>query len=346
MSDILTVLKDIEAGNLKPVYVFHGPERLLYQLVEEKIRSLAGADGFGDFNISMLSGLDTGCGHVLDSCETLPVMAERRYVVVRDCNWFAAKPNLLEDEETRLLAYFKNPNPSTVLVLQTDSTDGRNKFFKAIQTGAYGVPLNKLPRKELGKWIAKKVKQNGKNIENMTVEYLIEATGYDDKNSGSTLYDIENILDKVCGHASGESIERGDVDRSIEKPLEKTVFDMTDAVGGRNTELALKIYRKLLEDGESEGAILALISRHFRMLKKTKHMTGQGLNPSVIAERLSIPPFAAKKYHGQATRFEEAMLDQILCYCLDCDYRSKTGLGTMEKEIEMLIMKACFINML
>jgi DNA polymerase-3 subunit delta len=58
-----------------------------------------------------------------------------------------------------------------------------------------------------------------------------------------------------------------------------------------------------MEQGEAPVRLLALLTRHFRLLLKAKLLLKKGEGPSGIASALRIPPFVVDQYLMQAQRF-------------------------------------------
>lgn len=343
MSDLAQLFKTMDQQQFAPIYFFHGAEKLLFHSIEEKVKAIGEENGFAEMNLTRFEG-DGDVGQWLDSCETLPVFAPVRIVIVRAQQAFVGKETGNENENQRFLSYIEAPNPTTVLLIHAENTDAKNEVFKALTKSGYVHELDKLDRKDLIKWILKRVKGHGKEIDGTTVAFFIEQSAYLDKLGTATLYDLQNSIDQICQHTTQSVVERDDIIKLVEKSVEHTLFEMTDYIGNRQTELAISTLKDLLEQGENALYLLSMIGRHFRQLKKVKHCANQGMNPTVIAERCDLKLFVAKKCHAQATRFDEKMLDYLIEACVQADYKMKQTAVKMDDELTLLVIKACFVH--
>ncbi|MBM4282829.1 MAG: DNA polymerase III subunit delta [Deltaproteobacteria bacterium] len=119
-------LKVLEKGTLPAVVAFGGDERIFVDeaLVAVRTRVLSG--GLADFNHDRVSARERGAGDVVNLCRTLPVMAPRRLVEVRDAD-------AIRDADVDVLAgYLERPCPETVLCLVLDEIDERVRLPKLL----------------------------------------------------------------------------------------------------------------------------------------------------------------------------------------------------------------------
>ena len=105
----------LEQQRFDRVYLFHGDDDYLK---DEKVRALidrATDPGTRDFNLEVRRAAETDAGALGLALDSLPMMAERRVVVVRDVNTFK------KDARAVLAKYLARPAADTVLVLVTAS---------------------------------------------------------------------------------------------------------------------------------------------------------------------------------------------------------------------------------
>lgn len=74
--------KSVKAGQYQSVYLFTGPEEHNKREALEALRRALLPAGLEQLNEAVLDGADAQT--IIDSAETLPVMCDRRIVVVRD----------------------------------------------------------------------------------------------------------------------------------------------------------------------------------------------------------------------------------------------------------------------
>ncbi|MCW5808595.1 MAG: DNA polymerase III subunit delta, partial [Deltaproteobacteria bacterium] len=168
MSDDL--LEEIRGGDLDPVYVLHSEHPILLERMISEIRDVAVPPAARGFNYDVVEGKPTGA-RIVALAQTLPMMAQRRMVYVRDLGTMPA------DEAEPLLAYLDKPNPSTVIVAVTSKVDKRIKLYATL---AKKKLLHELtaPR-QLPPWIKAEAQRLGVKIDGPAVARLVDVVGSD-----------------------------------------------------------------------------------------------------------------------------------------------------------------------
>jgi DNA polymerase III delta subunit len=91
----------------------------------------------------------------------------------------------------------------------------------------------------------------------------------------------------------------------------------------------LKLHRLLLS-GESEIKLLSILLRHFRQVAVCLSLMERGVrDPKVMAPQIGVPPFFVPKIQALARGYDRATLDAVMRRLADCDYRLKTGEGSL-----------------
>ncbi|MCT4565790.1 MAG: DNA polymerase III subunit delta [Maledivibacter sp.] len=340
-----SLLKDIKEDNISKVYLFFGREKYLVNRAIEAIKhKYINNANDESFNFSFFDGFQDDIDVILNSCETLPFMGEKRIVIVRTKDAFSGSKSILsKDNEESLIKYLSKLPESTCLIFEAgEKIDKRKKIIKEIKSNGKILEFSKLDKYTLSKWIQKILNNNHKKIDSTSLDLLIDFLGYIDKNSSQTLYDVENELIKLCNYTADKStIEAADIEKIMSKPLESNIFLLVDAVGDKNGNLALNLFNQMLAIGEPEGRILHMIVRQFKILNKVKLMVDRGYTATAIAPKISLPQYIAKKYVKQANFFTAKELLNILNWSLDADRKIKTGKMAPKLSIEVLITMFC-----
>ena len=264
---------------------------------------------------------------VQSSIETLPFMAERRVVIIKESGAFDLKPGKMGE-----LADLMQDIPESATVIWIESkVDKRSKFYKAVQKYGYVVEFKRLGENELLTWIGQEVKRKGVQLDRNTASYFLSLTGND-------MVRIQMELEKLTSYAKERGIiSREDVDSIVSVTIENSIFKLTDHLGNQQPAAAYRIYRQLLEDNEPVQRIFFMMIRQFRLLYKASLM--QGADRNAVAKELGVPSFAAGNYQNQARRFGEKRLKELLNKLLDLDTATKTGELDAEEAATLVILQ-------
>ena len=106
-------LRALAKSEPAPAYYFHGPEDLLKDEALRAILDRSLDPSLRDFNLDQRSAGQLDADTLFGLCSSLPMMAERRVVVLREVEALKRKPKV----RGALLEYLGRPAPDTVLVL-------------------------------------------------------------------------------------------------------------------------------------------------------------------------------------------------------------------------------------
>lgn len=335
------IVNDIKENNLKQVYIFYGNEKYMIKWITSNLKEKYITKSFESLNYVVTDAKEVNVENILDACETLPFMDERKIVVVENAS--VILNNKAEDvgKNEKLINYFKNPCKSTILIfkLSDEKIDNRKKIIKEIKKIGLVINFTKLERDELKKWLLKILKKNKKKITSKCVDYFIESTGYLEYGNNKTLYDLENEILKLINFVGDkEHITEEDVDKVIIKSIENNIFKLVDNIGYKNSKKALSILNDMVLDNSPLPMILFMIIRQFRLLLRCKLLFERGYTDYDIAKKVGVQSFVIKKLLKQCKNFSCKELEDILVKCLNLDKSVKSGQLDNRLALEMLFI--------
>ena len=146
--------EQIQKGQIGSLYLFYGEERFLIQLYEQRIKKALLLPEDEMMNLDVLQSPQDPL-MVRTSIETLPFMAERRVVIIKESGAFELKAGKLSE-----LSELMQDVPETTTVVWIESkVDKRSKLFKAVQKAGYVVEFKRLGEGELLTWICQELKR-------------------------------------------------------------------------------------------------------------------------------------------------------------------------------------------
>jgi DNA polymerase-3 subunit delta len=281
----------VEKG-LDPVYILHSEHSILLERALHAIRDAAVPPETRGFNYDVVEGKPTG-GKIVALAQTLPMMAQKRMVVVRDLGLMPA------DEAEPLLAYFAKPNPSTVLVAMTTKLDKRLKTFATASKKGW-LHVLEAPR-QLVPWVKHEAKLRQVEIDGAAVQRLVDTVGSD-------LSRLALTVEQLGLYAGTRAVTTDDVDDLVADTRERSVFELTDAIGAADRPRALAAVASLCDQRESAVGVVVMLARHIRQLSLVHVMKRDNIPKGAWGQRIGVPPFVVDKLANQARAYGPAAL--------------------------------------
>lgn len=166
----------LRRGSPAPAYLFTGPEAVLRDEALQALLDAALDPSLRDFNLDQASAADLDPERLVALCTTLPMLAERRVVVIRDVEAWRRRTKA----RGAMVAYLKRPSPETVLVLlQGDEGERGEKRDAELEKLVQVVEFQPLDAEAAGEWLAEKAAALGISFGPGAADHLLAATGHD-----------------------------------------------------------------------------------------------------------------------------------------------------------------------
>jgi DNA polymerase-3 subunit delta len=314
--------RELASGRLRPAYLLAGTEALLRDDASRAIAAAVLADGPRDFNFDRFDGATSTGAQLLDAVRSIPVLAERRLVVVREPEGKGRGSNTLIDGIETALEEIRDSS-RTVLVVTAPSIDKRSKWVKAFKDPAALVVCDP-PKgmREIVAFLKRETKRRDISLQPGAAEALAEVVG-------PQLLMLRQELEKAALHAGpGLPVSRDDVIAVVSDVADEPIWDLTDAIGEGRSPDALVILGRLLDSGTPPAVLLGSLASHFRRLARLRS------GASVAGH-----PFMVRKLESQAQRYTQGRLVACLHALHGVDETLK-GQGSLPADIalERLVM--------
>ncbi len=288
------LLDAIEAGDLDPIYVLASEHPILIERVVTAIRDTAVPPAARGFNYDVVEGKPNAV-RIVSLAQTLPMMAKARMVYIRDLSGLPA------DEAETLLEYLAKPNPSTVIVAVASKIDKRLKLWAQLAKKKFLHTLDAPRPQALPGWVGNEAKQLGVKLEPAATSRLIDAVGAD-------LSRLVLAIEQLGLYAKGRAVTSDDVDELIADTRERSVFELTDAIGSADRPRALAAVASLCDQRESAVGVVVMLARHVRQMSLCHSLRAAGAPRGEWASKLGVPPFIVDKIAGQARSYSAGAL--------------------------------------
>lgn len=243
--------------------------------------------------------------------ETISMFNEKKLIVIE--NIFLANQQVQE----QVLNFFKKKQFKNVeIVLRDEEPDKRSKLFKFLQKKS--KEFKPLTGAQLKNWIEDYVEKQKGKIESPAIEKLVEYIGSD-------LWRMSNEINKLLNYS--KIIKSENVELLVKPEIDLNIFNLVDALGYKNKNKALELFKRYSEKGEDENYLLAMFIYQIRNLIKVKS-----------GGKLDMHPFVIRKTGQQARNFDWDDLKKIYSQLLTIDFDIKTGKTDIRTALEIFLV--------
>lgn len=288
-SELKALIKEGTCG----LYVLYGAESYLTEQYTRLIARHTVDEAFEVFNLQRFDGQTVTPEELAEAVEALPMMAEKKCVLVRDADAGGT-------DGERLLRLLDNLSPYCVVVfwqmsVQPDKRKGWAAFLQ--KAGEVGCVMN-FERKtvaDAAKLLMSGAKRRGCALSAEDARYMVEQAGND-------LRLLLGELDKLAALAGTGAITREMIDAAGTKNLEARVFDLSKAILQGKAEQTYDLLNRLFILREEPVAVLGVLSAAFADLYRAKIAVAGGQTAESLAADF-------KNYKGKEFRLRNAARD-------------------------------------
>ena len=283
--------------------------------------------GDGDLmNLNCFEGKGIVPGEVIDLAQTMPILAERRVLVIENSGFFKRGGEALAE-------YLADPATSAYFLFVETEIDKRSRLYKAAAARGRVIECKTPDEGVLKRWVVELLAKENKRITQRDLDLFLEKTGTDMENIRG---EVEKL---VCYCLDREAVSAQDIEAVCVRQIGSRIFDMVEAVADKKQRRAMELYYDLLTLKEPPMRILFLIARQFNLLLQVKELKNKGYDTRSIGEKVGLKGFIAGKYVSQAAKFKEAELRQALTDCVETEEAVKTGRMNDVMSVELLIVR-------
>jgi DNA polymerase-3 subunit delta len=271
----------------------------------------------------------------LEQAQTMPMLSPNQVVFLEDAETIEALAEKKRDAAVEQFeAYFKNPAPFTVLVLEASKLDQRMRLGKLLAEKTLVVEVGLGDNLEQRQLAATSLahsfaKDEGVTFEKGAAEDLAEFVSAD-------LQRLKTEIAKLATYAGDrKQIRREDVATMVISEKTTTVWELANLLGNRQSRTALEFLDRLLREGEQPLQILGAITWMYRkIIEASEVRAGNGWQ---AARALGMRPEQAELALQAARKIPRTKLLAGLRSLQYADDRLKRGSEDARAVMEFLL---------
>lgn len=311
--------------------VLEGTDVYLRQLCRSRIIETFVPPEARDWAVLRLSAREASWDEILGRAQTMPMLARHQVIVVENAESVEKLGEKSRDEILRSLEeYFKSPAPFTVLVIEAEGLDGRQRFGKLLYDKGLVVEL-KVGKESAPLYAAQMAQDLGAEIDREAAAVLAEML-----NGSPARMRIE--LEKLASYARGRTITTADIETLVVSARQNTVWQLADLLASGRRDQALALVDTLWRDGEQPAGIVGALAWVYRKLVEARDLPRQTRGYQA-ARQLGMRPESAEGAVRQAHRIAKEDLLAGIVVLAEADSRLKSANPDPRATLEFLVAR-------
>jgi DNA polymerase-3 subunit delta len=328
-------IKRADKGDLLPVWLLVGEERLLRDQALDTIVKNALAGGLSEFNLDKFTAGEAPVDKVLAATRTVPMMAKKRVVVVRGIDRWDAEGS--DDPPLdRLAEYAKEPIDSTCLLLVAEKLDGRRKLVALAKKQGFIVDCATVDGQKLPGWIKARAKAKGHTIDADVAELIAEI-------AGPELSYLDDVLERLSLYVGPEQpITEDAVTVCVTRVRLADTWKLVDAASTKDLGRVLALFADVYDPRDRGLPLIGAIAWSLRQLLKLQNALESGAGIDEAARRAGIyPAFRAREHQQKLKAFRPRELERWLVIVQETDFALKSSRRSADAILEEMFTRMC-----
>jgi DNA polymerase III subunit delta len=336
------------------VYLFHGEDDLSRR---EAVKALLPATGSDDYlEVSMFDGA-ADVQEIIQACNTLPFLAAKRYVLLRnfiagntrrgkgsdDEDGDAADSEQVHDKRRPVQvlrdALADLPDTTVLILEESGKAPANSVLVKYAKANGEEREFRPLQGADLQRWIKGQFEARKAPVQPAAVNLLMAYVGPD-------LLLLEKEIDKLSAYAGGQQVQQQDVAEMVASAEETKVWDIIDAAAlGRPKEALGQLRRLLADTANPPLRTLGAITNRFRTMIMIKELADQRLPDVAIARQTGLQDWSVRNTRPLLRQFTLEQLGQVYERLLETDVALKRSPLDDKLTLELLVLDIATRNL-
>lgn len=254
--------RDLERGEMRPLYLISGDETLLVGEAVEAIVTRARSLGFAEREIVYSDASNRfRFSSLRERAGAASLFESRRVLDLR-----IPREQMDKSAGDALVSYAQRPAADVCLVIGTGQFEARQRntvWFKKLAEAAYTVLVWPLKERELIPWLSRRAEKAGFRLAYDAVRFLaMQVEG----NLLAASQEIEKLA-IMASQAQGEELSLEQVRSEVANSTHFNSFQLMDAAFEGSGRRVARLLRSLRLEGEEVMRLLGLVVSQLRMLK-------------------------------------------------------------------------------
>ena len=335
---------DLKKGITGDVLFFYGAEDYLMDWAVEQIIGKYVDESWRSIDVRFLEGDKANAFDLMGEARAFSMFSERRVVIVR--NYFPLYRKTADAGADELLKFAAQRQDSSVLifVLESRYSGDLTAYGKKLAKACSSYEFAKLDKVDLKAFINKRVHAGDKMIARRELDYLIDLSGYYNKESEYDLCRLDADLFKIVNAASGNDIDSAIIEELLLGESDRFVFNLVDAVCRGDRTTAFEIAETIIREEDGAMQVLALLTKQFEIMYDALELSREGYSIAQMAKMTGTNEFRFKKAYQAAGAYSTGRIKELLISLYNTDRDIKRGDIDRDVALELFTIAASAVR--
>ncbi|MBQ3292402.1 MAG: DNA polymerase III subunit delta [Mogibacterium sp.] len=318
-------VNDFRKGITRDVLFFYGAEDYLMEWSLDQIIAKYVDEEWRSLDVKYLDGNTVNAYEIMGEARAFSMFSEKRVVIVRNYLPLYKKAGDPGSEELLDFAGEKQGTSVLVFVLESRYSDDLTSYGKKLAKAASGYEFARLEKADLRSFINKRIHNGGKIISRRDLDFLIDASGYYNKESGYDLTRLDADLAKIVKACEDDTVDALIIEDLLIGDNDRFAFNLVDAVVSGNRSKALEIAETIIREEDGAIAVTALLIKQFEIMYDALELEREGYSIAQMAKKTGVNEYRFKRAYQAAGAYSLSRLKELLIHLYNIERDMKRG---------------------
>jgi DNA polymerase-3 subunit delta len=306
-------------------------------IIKKSLDELFKSHEINDEDVETYDYEEDGIEVAVTSAMTLPFLADKKAVVLRNCVFLTDKKAASVDDITRLQDFCSFINPTTIFVLLApyEKLDQRKKIVKFLTKNIDSKAFVQNKKSDsIYDYVRSEVEKNNLSIDPLALTQFVNRIGNDSQM-------LENELNKLITYSLNKEVITSDmVYAVVTKNIDDNIFELVNAFLDNDIDRTMSIYFDLKSIKIDPIWILGVIVNKFQEILYTKELIKMKYKNEDISKYFRASRGRTYYIMQNARNVDDQKLADLLEAAEELDYKIKSGQIDKALGIELFLLKS------
>jgi DNA polymerase III subunit delta len=320
------VLSRLEKGPPAPLYLFYGEEPYLIQQAVALVCQRMGRDT----EVRTFYAGDDSLDALLEAWGVPSLFATKDVIVLKSAERLKAA-----DRERLANEVERRDATQPLIVCGNGRLDLSQKFFERCAKIGVAGEFRRPFANQVPGWVQRFARERNVQITEEATSLLADLVGAD-------LFALAGEVDKLVAFVLPQTLIEADAVTACVGDLHTaSVFDLADALGQRNQQKALGLFREVLTDDREAVPVLQALVGHFRRLWHVKELLASGMSEPQIERTVNVRGSRLRTLLSQSRLFSLTDLRLLFRRMAELDVIFKSARTSPAALFDELVFAVC-----